>query len=53
LFNRNVINDSVPLELGNNKEEIKTKKKCVITTYSPVEDFNKLLEEGIDPKIGI
>lgn len=33
------------------KEEIKI--PYVISANSPVSDFNKLLEDGIDPKIGI
>lgn len=45
--------DSISLKPENNKEELEIKKPCVITAYSPVEDFNKLLEEGIDSKIGI
>lgn len=52
MFYRNVLNDSFPLKNENNEEE-EIKKTCVITAYSPVEDFNKLLEEGIDSKLGI
>ncbi|VVC41107.1 Ku70/Ku80, N-terminal alpha/beta,SPOC-like, C-terminal domain,Ku70/Ku80 C-terminal arm,von Willebrand [Cinara cedri] len=37
------------VELGDEKEYIK--KPCVISAYNPVEDFNKLLEEGIESNI--
>lgn len=34
-------------------EEIDISKQCVITAFSPIEDFNKLLENGMNSAIGI
>jgi len=34
-------------------EEVDISKQCVITAFSPVKDFNKLLENGFNSEIGI
>lgn len=34
-------------------EEVEISKQCVITAFSPIEDFNKLLENGFNSVIGI
>jgi len=51
LFIRNVKNDVILKH--ERDEEVEIVKPCIISAYSPVEDFNKLLEEGIDSGIGI
>lgn len=33
--------------------EVENSKQCIITAFSPVEDFNKLLENGFNSAIGI
>lgn len=52
MVNKNILSSFVPSSLDHNDEEENLEKSCVITAFSPVEDFNKLLENGIDPEIG-
>lgn len=35
-----------------NDKEVEIKSQCLITECSPVEDFNKLMEEGLNSNIG-
>lgn len=49
-FNRKVPKEN-PLKFELNEEE-NIEKPCIISAYNPVDDFNKLLEDGIDSKIG-
>lgn len=50
-MNGNILNPSIISKLENNEEEIE--KPCIITAYSPIEDFNKHLEDGIDSETGM
>jgi len=52
LFNRCPIEDNNALQFGCD-EEVDISKQCVITAFSPIEDFNKLLESGFNSAIGI
>lgn len=40
------------IESVEEEEEIEIKEPCVISAYSPVDDFNKLLESGMDSERG-
>jgi len=44
--------DNVFIKLEHN-DVAEIKKPCVITELSSVNDFNKLLEDGVDPEKGI
>lgn len=52
IFYRDVLEDDNILKLEPNGEIVE-EKPCVITAYSPIEDFNKHLEDGVDSAIGI
>lgn len=43
--------DNVFLKLEHD-EDVEIKKPCVITAHNSVNEFNKLLEDGVDPEIG-
>lgn len=49
---RNVIKDFELKQDSVETEEIEIKEPCLISAFSPVDDFNKLLESGIDSKRG-
>jgi len=52
LFNRFLVEDNNILQFDCD-EETDFSKKCVITAFSPIEDFNKLLKNGFYSVIGI
>jgi len=47
-----LIEDNNSIELIGD-EGLDVSKECVITALNPIEDFNKLLENGFDSTIGI
>lgn len=50
---RNLIKDiAFKIENVEEEEEIEIKEPCVISAYSPVDDFNKLLESGMNSERG-
>lgn len=62
MFYRNTMKDNTlhhikksleNISTSEHNEEFEIKKPCVITEYNPVEDFNKLLEDGFDTDIGV
>lgn len=52
LFNRSPIEENNTSKFDCD-EEVENSKQCVITAFSPIEDFNKLLENGFNSAIGI
>lgn len=52
LFNRSLVEDK-NISQFDCDGETDFSKQCVITAFSPIEDFNKLLEKGLNPMIGI
>jgi len=52
LFNRFLVEDKNIVQFDCD-EEIDFSKQCIITAFSPIEDFNKLLENGFNSVIGI
>lgn len=52
LFNRCLVEDNNILQ-SDSDEETDLSKQCVITAFSPIEDFNKLLKNGFNSVIGI
>lgn len=53
LFNRRSVEDNNILQFDCDEEEVDCSKQFVITAFSPIEDFNKHLENGLNPVIGI
>jgi len=52
LYNRCPIEDNNTLQFDCD-EKVDISKQCVITAFNPIEDFNKLLENGFNSAIGI
>lgn len=52
MFNRCPIEENNALQVSCD-EEMDISKQCVITAFSPIDDFNKLLENGFNSTIGI
>jgi len=51
LYCRCPIEDNNTLQFDCN-EEVDISKQCVIAAFNPIEDFNKLLENGFNSAIG-